>query len=152
MSEPKKNKSTYRKITNLKEQFELVKVKFMEKGFTFKEVSINTGIPEEILAIYFNDEQNVVSDLSALFAFFKIKMRSHDWVLNIYKIQRIENYIYINRKIHPKASMSYDLAKQEYFNFSFHQKRFKETKEINKELIVAEMDMHVKAFMKRNNY
>ncbi|MFK5981507.1 MAG: hypothetical protein QM499_01235 [Flavobacteriaceae bacterium] len=130
------------------ELFEDLKLLFAHNNLTFKEIHLNTNVPEELLQIYFGNEKNVVSDLSKLFEFSKTRLRSHQMNFVVYRFFDNQSQIKIVRIIEPKAYMYYDRATQNYYRFSFKRRTLDTNTEANKEMIINEMDEHLQDYLK----
>jgi hypothetical protein len=130
--------------------FDELKARFGNHNLTYREIHLNTNIPEEMLQIYFSDENQVIKDLSTLFEFGKTTLSSLPRVFTTYKIFDNGKMLKIARLIEPKASMYYDKATQRYYRFEFKRKRFKGSEEINKDLVINEMDKHIKIHLRKH--
>lgn len=140
------------KNKSLIEYFGVLKDRFEENNITFNDINLNTDIPEEILQIYFSNENNVVRDLSTLFEFGKVKFNIVSRVFKVYMIFDDNQQIKITRVIEPKASVYYDRATQNYYRFEFKKKRLKSSTEINKNLIINEIDEKLEIYLKNERY
>jgi len=134
----------------LSEHFELLKKKLVDSGLTFREIELNTGIPEELLGIVFSDKENVVTELSKLFEFFNIKIRAHHRIFKMYKVYDDGVQIRLYRRLQPKAWIYYDRSTQAFYNFQFKLEDGEEAPEFNKDLIISEMYYFLQKYLKKH--
>ena len=135
----------------LSEHFEMLKELMVKKKMTFKEISLNTGIPEGILVILFSEKHNLVDELSTLFEFFSIKISARRVVFKPYKVYDDGVQIRVSRVIEPRAFIHYDRRTQSFYNFQFRRRRFKETEEMNRNTIMVEMQEYVKKIIEKKD-
>lgn len=107
------------KSATLTDVFDAAKEKFIEKGLSMDEIAINTNVPEELLAILFDNSNNIVNDLSRVIEFSSVEMHFRLTDFDSYRFKAIEggSKFRVWREIKPKCMIVYDNADGNLYNF-----------------------------------
>lgn len=98
--------------------FDVVKTNFANSNLTIKEVALNSDVSEELLAILFDNSNNIINDLSRLIEFSKTELRYKKTSFISYKMKNSKTSIYkIHRTIKPICTVLYNSATDELSNF-----------------------------------
>lgn len=139
------------KLSELNKAFDALKKRLENENITLQEISINTGVDEKMLAIFLDNSNNVVNDLSRLFTFMRIGINFKEVTFRPFLIQKLSSCQYkITRRIEPKCQMYFDERNGVFLNFSFKHKRSPLNNKIVKQLIVNEMSEKMTEFVKNN--
>lgn len=135
----------------LSEIFKVAKLKIADHHLSIRELHENTDIPEELLAIFLDDSNEVVNDLSRLFKFLKFGFMFNELVFRHHLISysKSRTQLKITRLIQPRCTVYYDKGTQEFYKFNMTIKSNKASK-MRKEILLNEMALFVENFLKKN--
>jgi len=135
----KKNQHT------LEDVFKAVKERLINNNLSLKEISDSMGVSEEILDIFFDESNNVVSDLSNLIAFSKTVLTFRQYQFRPFIITEEKEYIKITKTLVPKCSVYYSKISEEFYRFyTPHQKNLTEEA---KQVALNEMHDKIKEYI-----
>ena len=148
MPEPKK-KTTYHKpntIFNFEDLFDLAKQRVKDNKLTLRELEENTAVSEELLAILFDNSNNIIKDISRLLKWLNYRYNYSELIFRVYELQGTDKQIKIIRKIKPLCSVFYDIERDKYYKFRTYPAKAPLT-EIRKNTILGEMREHLEYYL-----
>ena len=102
---------------------EMVKT-FGENNLTLDEISKSAKVDKEFLLLLLNNEGQLVENISRLLDLANLKLTLVKYKMKIHVTKHIDkDVIMISRIIEPKCNISYDKAKDEFFNLNFRRKK-----------------------------
>ena len=135
----------------LSKAFEALIERIEDKNLTLQEISINTGIDENILSIFLDRSNNVVSDLSKLFSFMHVSIKFRVNQMQNFVVTTQGNQYYIKRHIEPKCSLRYNPVTGKYHSFHFKAKKNPLNNTISKQLLSNELADELELYLKKNS-
>ena len=123
---------------NLSEIFDHAESLISKNNLTIRELSENANVPEDLISIFLDRQNNVVDDLSRLLEFLKIKMKFRQLKFSAYIIVGSGTKIKVTRVIKPYCSIVWDKTTKKFYRFTVRHHSIK-LSEKQKEIILLEM-------------
>ncbi len=136
---------------SLSEIFETAKLKIADHHLSIRELHENTDIPEELLAIFLDDSNEVINDLSRLFKFLKYRFSYNEMLFRTHLISysKSRTQLKITRIIQPRCTVYYDKGTQKFYKFNMTIKSNKAS-EMRKQILLNEIAEFVENFLRKN--
>jgi len=123
----------------LTEIFKQVKERITKNELTFKEITQNTGVSEELLDIFFDDKNDVVKGLSNIISFMKFNLYHREIKFQSYHIRETITQFRITRTIEPKCFVYFDKADNKFYSFQRIPRQLDPIHETQKQTILSEI-------------
>ncbi len=136
----------HNKYETLSEIFNEAKQRIAEHKITLRELSETTDIPEQLLTIFFDQNNEVVNDLSRLLVFLRFRLYRRILQFSTYSITKKERYYIVTRRLVPSCTAYYYKATREFKHFHVTTLNASVSKPIKK-VIMQEMKDRVEEFI-----
>jgi len=123
----------------LTEIFKQVKERITKNELTLKEITQNTGVSEELLDIFFDDNNDVVRGLSNIIGFMKFNLYYREIKFQVYHIRETITQFRITRTIEPKCFVYFDKADNKFYSFQRIPRQPDPIHETQKQIILSDI-------------
>jgi len=147
---PKKPKQVKKHVIfTFEDLFYIAKQRIVDHKLSFSTIEENTNISPELLALLFDDSNNIIKDISKLLTWLNYKYSYKELVFRVYGLEGNDNQLRIFRTIKPKCHCLYDIRTEKYYNFRTYPPKMQIT-ELRKETILSEMKNVVEHFLENH--